>query len=138
MRPDLKGMKGGQKQFWLRVHRSEVEKYYHANGPEATMEEFCMSQATLERFWNRRGQDIQRNKWSQSDKEVYQVLMEGIRVERGRIRKLEEWRADVDPFIQSARSLLAATLGRIEGKVEITSLPCPTPEANNNGRKLEN
>ena len=39
MRPELKDMKGGTKQLYLRLHRSEVERYYFRYGPELTMQE---------------------------------------------------------------------------------------------------
>lgn len=52
MRPELKNMKGGTKQLYLRLHRSEVERYYFRYGPELTMREFNLKEDTLERFFS--------------------------------------------------------------------------------------
>jgi len=47
-------MKGGEKQFWLRVHHREIEQFYYEHGPDATMREYNMRPPTLERFLNRK------------------------------------------------------------------------------------
>lgn len=62
MREELRGLNGGNKQFWLRTHRKEVEQYYFDSGPEATMEEFNLRQPTLERFLSRKGRDDKINR----------------------------------------------------------------------------
>lgn len=124
MRPELKGLNGGSKQFWLRTHRAEVERFYYAHGPEATMAEFNIKQATLERFWTRRGDDQRHDRLSRADREILKIAMEGDRELKRRISELEEWKSDIDPFVQSVRGLVKTTLGKLQGEVGITALPC--------------
>jgi hypothetical protein len=40
MRSELHGLKGGEKQQWLRLHHEEVIAYYEAHGELATRERF--------------------------------------------------------------------------------------------------
>lgn len=128
MRPELKGLDGkginrGTKQQWLRMHRGEVEQYYHAHGPEATMAEFNMSPATLERFFHRKSQDKRLNKLSGNDKWVLKVTEQGFRDRDRKIRILEEKMDEVYPVVQSFKGVIAATLGKLPWKVEKTALP---------------
>jgi hypothetical protein len=41
---ELKGLRGGGKNMWLRNHRGEIRDYYNANGRLATMVRFCICQ----------------------------------------------------------------------------------------------
>lgn len=132
--PEVIGLKAGLKQMWLRMHRAEVEAYYHEHGPDATRQRFNMTENTLKAFWDRRGKDIRMTKWSQSDKEVYQVLMEGQREIKRRVSRLEEWQAEIEPVIQVGRGLVA-TLGQLQAQSQISGENQAVARLDNIGKK---
>lgn len=125
MRTEVIGLNGGSKQFWLRMHRKDVEQFYYANGPEATMAEFNIYPDTLERFLARKGREersIQR--LSDSDRYVLRMAMESNRDLKRRLADLEVWREEVEPVIQVTQALInAATRGIVKGKVANVALP---------------
>ncbi len=123
MRQELKNLNGGSKQFWLRIHRKDVERYYFQYGPESTMAEFNMGQHTLERFLNRRGDYERIEKLSEADRWVLKVANEGIREVKRRVGELESWRAEVEPVIAVGRALIDATMIQAKAKVEVPTLP---------------
>lgn len=123
MRPELANMKGGEKQFWLRTHRGEVDNYYFEHGAEATMKEFNMIQSTLERFLSRRGLDNRANKLSKNDRWVYTAAMESIREVKREVREIKDWIENVNPVIEVGQALINATMGQIQAKVDSTTLP---------------
>jgi hypothetical protein len=122
MRSELSGLNGGSKQFWLRTHRKEVEAYYFERGAEATMAEYNMVQATLERFLQRKGREERITRLSQADKSVMEYSRQGIAEVRGRIRDLEDWRAQVSPVIELGQAFLNATMQSVKAKVDDTPL----------------
>lgn len=126
--PGVKGLRGGNKQMWLRTNRGEVEQYYHQNGPDATLKRFNMREDTLKRFFARRGDEIRITKLSENDRYVMRVAMEGIREVKRRVSDLEEWKAEIEPIIQVGRGIIS-TLGsgyiqsqKIQGKKDPLSL----------------
>jgi hypothetical protein len=123
MRSELNGLKGGGKQFWLRTHRKEVETYYFEHGPDDTMREFNLRQATLERFLSRKGRDDRINKLTEADRWVLKVANEGIREVRRRVADLEDWRFKVEPVLAVGQALIDATMVKVKAKVENTPLP---------------
>lgn len=106
MRPELKGMKAGDKRMWLRLHRKEVENFYFANGREATLKEFNMMPATLDRFFARKNEDVRINRLSENDRWVYKAAMEVHREDSRRISKLEDWRDETEPIIALGRAIV--------------------------------
>ena len=122
MRSELAGLNGGSKQFWLRVHRKEVEAYYFLHGPEATMLEFNMKPDTLEAFLKRKSSDDRINKLSESDRWVLKMAKEDVREVRRRVADLESWRVEVEPVIAVGRALLDSTMEKIRVKVEHPAL----------------
>ena len=89
MKAELQRLNGGAKQFWLRVHRKEVEAHYFQHGPDATMAEFNMKPATLEAFLKRKGSDDRINKLSEADRWVMRIAKEDVREVRHRVGELE-------------------------------------------------
>ena len=75
--PEVIGLNGGKKQFWLRTHRAEVDEYLFKHGPDATLVYFNMNQDTLMRFIGRRTDDIKINKLFTNSKESA-ALMQGV------------------------------------------------------------
>ena len=137
MRPELVNMKGGTKQFWLRVHRQEVESFYFEHGAEATMKEFNLMPATLDRFWSRKNEDIRQNRLSKNDRWVYGAAMESVREVKHRVAKLEAWREEVTPIIELGQALVNATVGSITSNVASPALPDGVLSLDNNGAKLK-
>jgi hypothetical protein len=123
MRNELQGLKGGSKQFWLRLHRKEVEDFYFLHGPEDTMAEFNMKQATLVRFFERKGRDDRFNRLSESDRWVLRVAKQGLADLTRRINELEGWREEVSPVLAVGQALIDSTMVRIKAKVENKPLP---------------
>lgn len=113
MRRELVGLNGGKKQFWLRLHRKEVEEFYFKHGPEATMKEFCLRPATLERFFDRKGHEERATRLSENDRWVLRMANEGIRDVKRHLRQLEEWKEEVQPVIDVGQSLINATMAKI-------------------------
>lgn len=105
--PEVIGLNGGAKQFWLRHHRKEVENYYHAYGPDATLVRFNMKQDTLQRFFERASEDIRLLKLSESDRWVLRVCKAGQRELERRVSDLEIWRSEIEPVIQVGRGIIA-------------------------------
>ena len=132
--PEVIGLNGGKKQFWLRINRKMVENYYCAYGPEKTCEYFKMSLDTLQRFFDRKANDARLNKLSENDRYVLRMAMESTRALRSEVNRdlgeaskrivaLEEFQFEAMPVIQLVRSLAITTMGKIRGKVEPPALP---------------
>lgn len=136
--PEVVGLKRGTKQKWLRINRGLVKDYYFKHGPDATMQYFNLRQSTLERFLSpgRENRDVRNNKWSQSDKEVYQVVMEGQREIKRRVRELEDWREnEAEPVLAAGRALLTLNGVQLQsGKIEAGEKAARLPYY---GKKLE-
>ena len=111
--PDVIGLSGGLKQFWLRCNRGLVEAYYHQHGPDATLKYFNLRQETLQRFFDRRSQDVKLTRLSENDRWVYRAAMESIRDVKRRVARLEEFREEIEPVIQVGRGIIA-TLGQLQ------------------------
>lgn len=122
MRLELRGLKAGPKQKWLRLHRSEVERYYFRYGPELTMAEFNLKQDTLERFLKRKGDDERITRLSENDKWVLRIANEGLRDVKRRLLVVEEFIEDATPVIELGRSIIKVAVGSIETKVGKTPL----------------
>jgi hypothetical protein len=135
MRAELQGLNGGSKQFWLQTHRKEVEQYYFQHGPDATLVEFNMRQATLERFLARKGNDDRINRLSEADRWVLRVTNEGIRETKRRVSELESWRVEVEPVIAMGKALIDITKVQIKAKVESLALPQDSLRLTNFGGK---
>lgn len=118
MRDEVKGLKGGKKQFWLRVHRKEVENYYSAYGPEATMSEFNISADTLERFFQRKNGEINMAKLSEADRWVLTLSQEGLRELKGRVKNLEDWQQEMIPIFELGKNI-ASTLSGLDFQVKV-------------------
>lgn len=74
MRADIAGMKGGQKQFWLKCHRPEVLNFYNARGLEATLIEFNMAPDTLERFLA--GSSVDRDRMTKAEARLGELIQQ--------------------------------------------------------------
>lgn len=135
MRPELAGLKGGPKQHWLRMHRKEVEKFYFQNGPEATMQEFNLTQDTLKRFWDRKNDDVKLEKLSEADRYVLRMAMEHDSAVSQRVRVLEEKWEEAEPVIRLGKAILEATTERLGLKVVNAALPDDLLRLDNLGEK---
>lgn len=109
-------LKGGDKQFWLRINRHEVEQYYYDYGAEAVCKRYKMAPATLERFLKRRGREERQTKLSKNDRWVYRAAMESVREVKQKVARLEEWRAEVTPVIEFGRALLNTTMDSLQSQ----------------------
>jgi len=136
MRAELARMNGGSKQFWLRVHRKEIDRFYFEHGPDATMAEFNMRQGTLERFLNpaRRGEDLRLDRLSEGDRTVLRMANAGISELRSRLVELESWRAAAAPVITLVQALVDAASDKIKLKVDTSALPPDPLRMDNFGR----
>lgn len=137
MRPELAGMKRGTKQMWLRVNRRQVENFYMVHGPEATMAEFNMMPATLERFFSRKNEDIRLNRLSENDRWVLKAAMEHDRAISRRVSELERWKEEVTPIINVVQALINATMGKIKAIVDSPAMLERYFRRNNFGGKLK-
>jgi len=130
MRSELIGLKGGNKQKYLREHHVEVKQHYFEHGAEATRKEFNLKPDTLERVLKLDGYYMRLNKWSQSDKEVYRTVMEIRRDDTRRITRLEEKVTEFEPVIEFGRGIIR-TLGQLQSQGQkIKSLEDPLSLAN--------
>lgn len=125
--PGVKHLKGGAKQFWLRTNRPEVENFYSAYGPDATMKRYNMRPDTLRRFFERQDRDIKLNRLTEADRWVMRICNEGIRECRRRLRDLEEWKEDIEPVIQIGKGIITV-LGnqRVQSRVYLKKKVTPT------------
>ena len=114
MRKELEGLKGGSKQFWLRIHRGEVERFLALHGENATCREFNMEPDTLERFQQRKADDVKLTKLSQADRTVLSITMAGIRDLKARVRDLEEFRDEAMPAISLINHFVEASGQQIQ------------------------
>lgn len=129
MRREVIGLSGGKKQFWLRVHRREVENYYYAHGPEATMAEFGLLARTLDGFLARKSKDDRINRLSDNDRYVLRLSMEASRTVASRVRLLEDrvetlenWWDEEKPLFDLGRAYLKVTMPEFLSKVEVPAL----------------
>ena len=113
MKPELQNLKGGQKQAWLRLHHKEVRSYYAEYGAAATMLEFNLEAATLERFLSREVKDFQPTKLSEADRWVLRISNEGLRDLRHRIVELEDFLKEAEPVIKMGQGIIA-TLAQLQ------------------------
>lgn len=129
MRREVQGLTGGKKQFWLRVHRREVENYLSAHGPEATMAEFGLMPRTLDGFLARKSKDDRVNRLTDNDRYVLRLSMEASRTVAGRVRELEDrvealenWWNEDKPLFDLGRAYIKATMPELLAKVKIPAL----------------
>lgn len=137
--PDLVGLKGGKKQFWLRINRGEVELFESKHGREATLTRFNMSLDTYERFQGRKGrEETPPKRLSENDRWVYTTSMESIRELRREVRDLQEWREkEATPVIRVGQAFLNATMGFAKAKVEESAVPEYLLNLRNSAEKVE-
>jgi hypothetical protein len=112
--PEVIGLKGGSKQFFLRIHRGEIERYYEDNGEQATLKRYNLRQSTLQTFFERRNIDLKINKMTQWDREVLRLAMTGDAELRGRVNKLESWKKEIMPAIELLQKLIEALGDKIQ------------------------
>jgi hypothetical protein len=126
MREDLKGLKGGLKQHWLRMHRPEVTEFLNKNGRESALVEYNLRPATLDRFLENIDKYIKLDKFSEADRMVLRLSQEKDRELAGRIRKLEEEMAEARPAISVVKALIAAASPTLEtARLEVGRTPTP-------------
>lgn len=134
--PECAGrVNGGTKNQWLRLHRPEIESYYHVHGPDDTKIRFNMTDKTFYAFWQRQSEDVKLNKLSEADRWVMRICNAGTAEVRRRVNELEDWRADVEPVIEAGRILIQATSTFLEAKVGNTALLEAANRLNNSGEK---
>lgn len=97
--PEVKGLKGGKKQFWLNNHRPEVESYYFTNGADATLIRFNLLPETLKRFLVRKNPIDLYSKMSQSDRAILQIVQSGDADLRRRIDNIENILSELVPVM---------------------------------------
>lgn len=131
MKAELLGLNGGKKQFWLRIHRKEVENYYYTHGAAATMKEYNLRTDTLARFFERAGDDNRKLKLSQADKYILEYARLCAADLRKRITIIEGWAQKAAPVIALGQALIDATTTRINIKVEAPALPKDELRLNN-------
>ena len=91
MKPELKGLAGGKKQFWLRTHRSEVMAYYEAYGEASTREEFnIVKEETWQHVLNPR--IVRSSGITKADKAIAraEIAEAGFREVKREVRELKE------------------------------------------------
>ena len=91
MKAELQGLNGGSKQFWLRLHHSEVMAYYEAHGEAATREEFnIVKEETWQHILN--PQRVHSPGLTKADRAIARVEITeaGFREVKREVRELKE------------------------------------------------
>ena len=108
LHPGVKGLSGGPKQAWLRMHREEVLDFFHKHGPDDCMQRFNMRQYTLEAFLIPRQMNYQ--SMTVADRALYKAeqAIDSYREIRHRLNDMETQLEEIIPMTQIAYGFLAA------------------------------
>ncbi len=99
MNPSVKGLSGGRKQMYLRVHRKEVMRFYQEHGPDATMSEYSMTQDTLGNFLNAESPAYETMTPSQRAIYMARMSLDSNRELGARIEELEQFKDSMLPLV---------------------------------------
>jgi hypothetical protein len=105
VRTEIKGVRGGNKQLWLKLNRGKVLDYYHENGLKATLVEFNLRASTFERFLDRK--ELNLDKLTKVDRALY-ISKTSIEMSREASRRVSEVEGKVEamkPVIQVVYAL---------------------------------
>lgn len=107
--PAVKGLVGGSKQHWLRLHRNEVLAYAGEHGADIAREYFAMNKDTFERFLaaNKLGKGAHLST-SERALSISQSAIEIARENRHELYRVSERMDSLEPIAKIARALLSA------------------------------
>lgn len=104
----VKGLFGGSKQVWLRVHHEEVLRFYFANGANDTMQRFNMRPFTFERFLIAKYPKFEKVSTAEKALMKSEEALEANRDIRHRLNDIEAVLEEMLPMVQLGYGFLTA------------------------------
>lgn len=103
MRDEVRGLSGGRKVFWMRVHRQEIIDFYNQHGAFLTMQEFNLRFDTMENFLRDAVKVDKQQKSPGQDRDKLTARMEineaTIRALASQMRRLEKGYGEFVPQV---------------------------------------